>query len=221
MAGPYSISVASAGDRAIAGPLVVAAVVLSDNVPKPEARWPVVGARIRKQLHEFDALSKDEKASVSKWLRRHCDGSSVLVCTVADINSDGLRSTRATGFGRALVRSVEHAKLKCANFLLRPATTTLYVAGPDRIDVRYAGAADQLVFKERSDRPWTLDAAYALAREYRDQLMREMGRDYPEYAFSANYGYTANKHRAALESVGLTPHHRVHTRTVRELEYLP
>lgn len=218
MAGPYSISVASAGDRAIAGPLVVAALVMAGDVPRPEIVWPGTGGKLRRQLREFDTLARDEKEAACRWLRSHCVGVSVLVCSVLDINRDGLRTTRAQGFGRALIRSVENARFKDPNFLLRQAGTSIYVAGPDEISRKYAGPARQLVFREKTDRPWTLDAAYGVARTHRDRLMLEMSRDYPEYSFSANYGYTASRHRYALESIGITPHHRVHTRTVRELE---
>ncbi|MER7914256.1 ribonuclease HII [Streptomyces sp. NPDC096068] len=59
-------------------------------------------------------------------------------------------------------------------------------------------------------------AASVLAKVRRDALMAELGAgagagpgEYAPYAFGANAGYPSPVHRAALEELGPTPHHRL------------
>ena len=52
-------------------------------------------------------------------------------------------------------------------------------------------------------------AASVAAKVRRDALMAELGEDHPEFGFAGNAGYPAPVHRAALERLGPTPHHRM------------
>ena len=54
----------------------------------------------------------------------------------------------------------------------------------------------------------SIAAASIVAKETRDRMMRELARDFPEYAWEKNKGYGAPAHREALASFGVTPHHR-------------
>ncbi len=51
-------------------------------------------------------------------------------------------------------------------------------------------------------------AASILAKVYRDHLMAELAKRYPEYGFERNAGYGTAEHLAALEKFGATPIHR-------------
>jgi len=53
-----------------------------------------------------------------------------------------------------------------------------------------------------------VSAASVLAKVHRDRIMREMDLEYPGYAFKSHVGYGTQKHRAALERLGVTPIHR-------------
>jgi len=52
-------------------------------------------------------------------------------------------------------------------------------------------------------------AASILAKTYRDERMRELAEEYPEYGWERNAGYPTKAHRAAIKAHGPTPHHRM------------
>ncbi|RAJ35972.1 RNase HII [Kitasatospora sp. SolWspMP-SS2h] len=54
-----------------------------------------------------------------------------------------------------------------------------------------------------------VSAASVLAKVRRDALMAEIGTDHPRFAFGENAGYPSPTHRAALEELGPTEHHRL------------
>lgn len=51
-------------------------------------------------------------------------------------------------------------------------------------------------------------AASVLAKTYRDEHMRELAKEYPQYGWERNAGYPTKAHRAAIKEFGATPHHR-------------
>lgn len=60
-------------------------------------------------------------------------------------------------------------------------------------------------------------AASVLAKTYRDEYMRKLAADYPEYGWDRNMGYPTAEHIEAIRKYGLTPHHRKSFH-VKELE---
>lgn len=54
----------------------------------------------------------------------------------------------------------------------------------------------------------SIAAASILAKEERDELMREYALQYPEYGFETHVGYGTPRHIAALKKYGVTPIHR-------------
>ncbi|MFM2437830.1 MAG: hypothetical protein RLZ55_641 [Actinomycetota bacterium] len=51
-------------------------------------------------------------------------------------------------------------------------------------------------------------AASILAKTTRDGLMDQLSVRFPDYGWAENSGYASPAHRAAIEHLGLTPHHR-------------
>ena len=51
-------------------------------------------------------------------------------------------------------------------------------------------------------------AASILAKTHRDELMRQLDKDYPQYGWARNKGYPTPDHRAAIAQYGPSPHHR-------------
>ena len=51
-------------------------------------------------------------------------------------------------------------------------------------------------------------AASILAKTYRDDYMRKIVHDFPEYGWNKNKGYPTVTHRKAIEKFGITEHHR-------------
>lgn len=55
---------------------------------------------------------------------------------------------------------------------------------------------------------YTIAAAGILAKEVRDRLMRQLALRYPGYGWDQNAGYATAEHRGAMNTLGMTPHHR-------------
>ena len=51
-------------------------------------------------------------------------------------------------------------------------------------------------------------AASIMAKSYRDKIMIEFSKIFPEYDINNNKGYGTKKHIAALKSLGCSPIHR-------------
>ena len=55
----------------------------------------------------------------------------------------------------------------------------------------------------------SIAAASILAKTYRDEYMRKIALEYPEYLWDKNKGYPTKSHRAAIAKFGITKYHRV------------
>ncbi|MFA6676971.1 MAG: ribonuclease HII [Bacteroidales bacterium] len=55
----------------------------------------------------------------------------------------------------------------------------------------------------------SIAAASILAKTYRDEYMRKIAIEYPEYLWDKNKGYPTKSHRAAIAKFGITKYHRV------------
>lgn len=75
-------------------------------------------------------------------------------------------------------------------------------------------------FTQWSDRPWqtfvkgdgrfgNIAAASILAKTHRDEAMRNLALQYPQYGWDVNKGYPTAAHRKAIEQYGPTPFHRL------------
>lgn len=75
-------------------------------------------------------------------------------------------------------------------------------------------------FTQWRDRPWqafvkgdgrfgNIAAASILAKTHRDEAMRQLARQYPEYGWEVNKGYPTAAHRRSIEQYGPTPYHRL------------
>lgn len=53
-----------------------------------------------------------------------------------------------------------------------------------------------------------ISAASIIAKVYRDNLMMQFDKEYPNFFFSSHMGYGTKMHKAALKKYGITPIHR-------------
>lgn len=63
----------------------------------------------------------------------------------------------------------------------------------------------------------SISAASILAKVSRDRAMTELATAHPGYGWERNAGYGTAEHRRALESLGVTPHHRRSFAPIRKL----
>ena len=54
----------------------------------------------------------------------------------------------------------------------------------------------------------SIAAASVLAKTYRDEYMRRLAEEYPQYGWERNMGYPTKEHVEAIIEHGYTPHHR-------------
>ena len=54
----------------------------------------------------------------------------------------------------------------------------------------------------------SIAAASVLAKTYRDEYMRRLAQEYPQYGWERNMGYPTKEHVDAIIKHGYTPHHR-------------
>ena len=55
----------------------------------------------------------------------------------------------------------------------------------------------------------SIAAASVLAKTWRDEYMRELAKQFPEYGWDKNMGYPTKEHIEAIKTYGYTPHHRM------------
>ena len=54
----------------------------------------------------------------------------------------------------------------------------------------------------------SIAAASILAKTYRDDLMKKLHLEHPQYQWEKNKGYPTESHRAAIKKIGLSQYHR-------------
>ena len=65
----------------------------------------------------------------------------------------------------------------------------------------------------------SIAAASILAKQARDRLMVELAQQFPGYGWEKNAGYPSKQHRDALQTLGVTPHHRRSFKPVHNILY--
>ncbi len=179
------------GRGPLAGPVVAAAVVLDID-------QPTTGIRDSKQL---TARRRDELACE---LRHCCRDWAIAWADPAEIDSLNILGASML----AMRRAVQGLRVQAGRVRVdgnhRP---SLSGVGP-QIDVETIVGGDRTV-------P-VISAASILAKSWRDSLMVELDKLYPEYGFTRNKGYPTVEHLAALRTFGPCPIHRRSFRPVRE-----
>jgi ribonuclease HII len=167
-----------AGRGPLAGPVVAAAVVLDP-------------ARIPEGLNDSKMLSAARRARLLDRLREVAQ-IGVGLASVAEI--DALNILRASHL--AMERAL--ASLPCS--------PDLALIDGNMIPRGLTLTAEALV---RGDaRSLSIAAASVVAKVTRDRIMVDLAQHHPGYGWESNAGYPSPAHKAALISLGVTPHHR-------------
>lgn len=168
-----------AGRGPLAGPVVAAAVVLPADVC-------VEGA------DDSKVLTRDAREEVYARI---------------------LASARSIGVGAASVREIDRRNiLRATTVAMQRALGRLRVQ-PDHVvvdglPVKHLGREHDAVV-DGDALVHSIACASIVAKVVRDRLMHRLAVRYPGYAWDTNVGYGTSQHRAAIEQLGLTPHHRL------------
>lgn len=171
------------GRGALFGCVVAAAVVLPKSaVPQLIA----LGVKDSKKLsfRQREKLIEPIKETVTRW---HISCASVAEIDRLNILQASLLAMKRSIIGLQIVPDI---CLVDGNFSL-----------PD------LNIPQQTVVKGDLRSP-VIAAASILAKVWRDRLMSDFSKHYPEYDLAKNKGYPTVKHRLAIEQYGISLHHR-------------
>jgi len=184
-----------AGRGPWAGPVTAAAVILT---PESEARLRETGVADSKTLNRakrergFDVIM-DAVGRGELWY-------AIASADVAEIDSLNILRASLTAMSRAVADlsvPAEHALID-GNKLPELACPAYAIVGGDGSVL-------------------SISAASILAKVSRDRVMAGLAETHPGYGWERNAGYGTAEHRSALESLGVTPHHRRSFSPIRKL----
>lgn len=184
----FVAGVDEAGRGPLAGPVVIAAVILN-------ARRPIDG------LADSKVLSEAQRDDLAPRIRERALAWSVVAVDVDEI--DRLNILRATlvGMTRALVA-------------LSIAPTLALIDG-NCLPKVLPCAARAIIGGDASEA--AISAASILAKTTRDAIMRDLDPTHPGYGFARHKGYSTPEHLEALELLGPCALHRASFAPVRRL----
>jgi ribonuclease HII len=117
----------------------------------------------------------------------------------------------ASMIDRINIYQASRLAMKTAVLQLRPASDFVLV---DAVPLDLPLPQQPLV--QGDERCHAIAAASIVAKVYRDQMMREWDRFYPEYGLASHKGYQTPEHMAAIRQHGPTPMHRFSFEPVRQ-----
>jgi len=168
-----------AGRGPLAGPVVAAAVILPEGMH-------VDGADDSKQL--------------SSAVREELYGRIVETATSVGVGAASVREIDRRNILRATTVAMQRA--------LDHLTATPGHIAVDGLHVKHLGREHEAIVGG-DGLIHSIGCASIVAKVVRDRLMRRLAVRYPGYGWDRNAGYGTAEHRAAIEDLGLTPHHRL------------
>lgn len=166
------------GMGALAGPVVAAAVIFPSQIFIPG-------------VDDSKRLSPKKRLQVVKAIKLHATAFQIGSASVDEI--DDLNIYQASIL--AMQRAVEGLSQKPCHLL---------------VDAKKIPAVDipQSSIVKGDSLSFSIAAASIIAKTFRDQLMINLDRQYPQYGLGAHKGYGTPQHQTAVKSHGLTPVHR-------------
>jgi len=122
-----------------------------------------------------------------------------------------LEQALAVGIGAASAREIETLNIRRATGLAMERALGRLAIEPDcvLIDGRpQPSLGDHIAIVKGDRKCHSIACAAIVAKVTRDRLMTRLSRNYPDYGWDHNAGYGTKDHRAALDQLGVTPHHR-------------
>lgn len=188
------------GRGPLAGPVVAAAVILPQGFSHPG-------------IKDSKVLTARQREAAAAVIRKNAMSWAIGVAEVEEI--DRLNILNASLL--AMVKACRALQL-APDYLLVDGRYTvpweLLCAGTQREN---PSVPQQRSIVKGDRRCVAIAAASILAKVARDELMRKLDKDYPEYGFATHKGYGSAAHLEALRRLGPSPAHRRSFKPVREL----
>jgi ribonuclease HII len=175
----YIAGVDEAGRGPLAGPVVVAAVILDSTANLPG-------------LNDSKKLSAKKREELFQLIIQQAVAYKIIEVSPEKI--DQINILQATLWG------MEEAVL---NLELAP---QICLIDGNRMPARISDISRTII---KGDSKYaSIAAASILAKVQRDRIMLDFDAKYPQYNFAANKGYPTREHLAAIRAHGITPIHR-------------
>lgn len=175
------------GRGCLAGPVVAAAVIL----PKDYSHA---------HLNDSKQLTKSQRILLEKDIMREA-----IAWAIAEVDNhtiDKINILKASF--HAMHLAVDKLSIKPEHLLVDGNRFTPYPMIPHTCIVK--GDAHYL----------SIAAASILAKNYRDNLMAELGLQFPYYGWEKNAGYPTVHHRNAIREHGISPLHRISFKQLKD-----
>ncbi|MGM9802069.1 MAG: ribonuclease HII [Candidatus Limisoma sp.] len=180
-----------AGRGCLAGPVFAAAVILPEGYTN-------------ELLNDSKQLSEKRRDSLRPIIERDALAWAVGIVTAEEIDRINILNASIL----AMHRAIDALKVR-PEFLL--------IDG-NRFKP-YSGIGHECIVKG-DGKMMSIAAASILAKTHRDEFMKRIHEEYPQYAWNINKGYPTKAHRAAIEQYGTTPYHRLSFRLIDRLPSL-
>ena len=176
-----------AGRGCLAGPVTAAAVILPKDFSHP-------------LLNDSKKLTDKQRYALRPIIEKEALTFAVAHCSIEEIEE----------------LNILHASIKAMHKAIASlAKTPAFIAVDGNRFHPYEKTPHQCVIKG-DGKYQNIAAASILAKTYRDDLMMELHRDYPHYAWDKNKGYPTKSHREGIRENGISPHHRKSFRLLPE-----
>ena len=177
------------GRGCLAGPVVAAAVILPKNYSNDI-------------LNDSKQLTEKKRALVEKHILEHAIAYQIK--EVSHTKIDEINILNASFLAMHL--AVDDLSVEPELLLVDGNRFTKYKE------------VDHICVVKGDSKYMSIAAASVLAKNYRDRLMVDLGKEFPEYDWAKNVGYPTKKHREAIKEFGVTPHHRMSFRLLPKEE---
>lgn len=180
-----------AGRGPLAGPVYAAAVILPKDFHHP-------------LLNDSKQMTEKNRDLLRPIIEREAVAWAVEAVQAEEIDTLNILWASVTGMQRAVLR-------------LDPRPQFLLIDGNKFRPFEGYGFKDYRTVVHGDATYASIAAASVLAKTHRDEFMRKIASDYPEYGWDRNMGYPTPEHIEAIRRYGYTPWHRK-SFTVKELE---
>lgn len=168
-----------AGRGCLCGPVVAAAVVVSDALEN-------------EFINDSKKLNFKKRENLSAFIQQNAMNYGIATVDVDFIDTHNI------------LRAAIHAMhLALDQLTVRP---ELIIVDGNRF-LPYPFVPHQCIVKGDA-KYLSIASASILAKNHRDAIMLELHEEYPAYGWNKNMGYATKVHQEALRKFGPTPHHR-------------
>jgi len=171
-----------AGRGPLAGPVYAAAVILP-----PDFYHPL--------LNDSKQMKEKDRELLREVIEKEAVAWAVEAVQPEEIDRLNILWASVTGMQRAVLK-------------LDPAPEFLLIDGNKFRPFERYGFKDFRTVVHGDATYASIAAASVLAKTYRDEKMRELAKEYPQYGWERNFGYPTPEHIAAIKQFGYTPLHR-------------